>query len=75
VSWSAETSNPECSHQATLHAVDANARFNNQPLGGGQVFGGRGSGQTVLNDVPGGSYYVDTISTCRWSITLAPKSP
>jgi hypothetical protein len=70
VSWSAQTSNPECTHNATLHAADDGRPI--QPLGGGQVFGGTASGQTSLHDVPGATYYVDAISTCRWSITIAP---
>jgi hypothetical protein len=72
VTWSAQTSNPECSHNATLHD-SATARVVG-PLGGGQVFGGRGSGQASLHDLPGGSYYIDAVSTCRWSITITPLS-
>jgi hypothetical protein len=72
VAWTAQTSNPECSHNATLHAA-ATGRVAG-PLGGGQVFGSRGSGQASLHDLPGASYYVDAISTCRWSIVITPAS-
>jgi hypothetical protein len=70
VSWSAQTSSPECTHNATLHAADDGRPI--QPLGGGQVFGGAASGQTSLHDLPGATYYVDAISTCRWTITITP---
>jgi len=73
VAWSGQTSNPECNHSATLHSVDNNPLVL-QPLGGGQVFGGRGSGQTTLQDVPAGNYFVVATSTCRWTITLTPRS-
>ena len=70
VSWTAQTSSPECTHNATLHAAEDGRPV--QSLGGGQVFGGAASGQISLHDLPGASYYVDAISTCRWSITIAP---
>jgi hypothetical protein len=70
VSWSAQTSSPECSLNATLHAADDGRPV--QPLGSGQVFGGAASGQASLHDLPSASYYVDAISTCRWSITITP---
>ena len=70
VSWTAQTSAPECTHNATLHASEDGRPV--QPLGGGQVFGGAASGQTSLHDLPGASYYVDAISTCRWTITITP---
>jgi hypothetical protein len=70
VNWSAQTTSPECTHNATLHAADDGRPV--QPLGGGQVFGGAASGQTSLHDLPGATYYVDAISTCRWSITISP---
>jgi hypothetical protein len=70
VSWTAQTSNPECSLNASLHAAEDGRLV--ASLGGGQVFGGNASGQTALHDLPGAAYYVDAISTCRWSITISP---
>jgi hypothetical protein len=70
VSWSATTSNPECAFSATLHASATSRPV--QPLGSAQIFGGGGSGQSSLHDLPGASYYVDAITTCRWSITITP---
>ena len=70
VSWTAQTSSPECTLNATLHASEDGRPI--QPLGGGQVFGNGASGQTSVHDLPGASYYVETISTCRWSITITP---
>jgi hypothetical protein len=70
VNWTAQTSSPECTHSASLHASEDGRLI--QPLGGGQVFGGIASGQSSLHDLPGASYYIDAISTCRWTITLSP---
>lgn len=73
--WTAQPigSSPSCFHGATLRPVTPGGRFLSGTLGSGSVQGAAPvSGETQAYNVPTGSYYVDALSMCAWSVTIRP---